>query len=428
MGDGRPGEFASRWPLAPDRTVNSGASDRTETGGADTAGSLGLLLDHPPEAWRSALDERYSVLDDVLAGRRRAVIYPAARMGREAARRLTSIGVDVVAFGDQDPTLQGGFIDGLPVLSPAEVSANHRGDAILVSSTMHDSAIRENLEARGCASVLPVGYLNLRLPDVFGAREYDGASRAVADPANRADIEAAYSLLGDRESRQVFEGKLGYYLSLDKACLDDIRSASTIYFDRSVYKLGAEEVVVDGGAYVGDTLTSFLGHSAGRFRSYVAFEPDPASFERLAAVAAHDPSRITAVQAGLASATSNARFLGTRGADSRLLRGDESGGEEVLVLGLDEYFERRSAPTLIKMDIEGAEADALRGASRLLRASLPTLAISAYHFPTDLWRIPLLVEKLMPGSRLYLRHYTREVDDTVCYAVPARAAHGQSSG
>lgn len=71
------------------------------------------------------------------------------------------------------------------------------------------------------------------------------------------------------------------------------------------------------------------------------------------------------------------------------------------------------------MDIEGAETEALLGAAGLLGNTSPKLAISAYHFPTDLWTIPLLMDRLTPGSRLYLRHYTREVDDTVCYAIPS---------
>src|SRR5450759_4684188 len=164
-------------------------------GRVPTGQSLAQVLDHDPQEWRSTLDQRYSVLDDVLAGRRRAVVYPAARMGREAAGRLRAMGVEVVAFGDRDPALQGGQIDGLPVLTPSEVSAGHHSDAILVSSTMHDSAIREDLEARGCGWVVPVGYLNLRLPYVFRAREYDGAWTAAADPDNRAGIQSAHALL-----------------------------------------------------------------------------------------------------------------------------------------------------------------------------------------------------------------------------------------
>ena len=378
--------------------MNAAAVIRPDPDSVGAGRSLAQLLDRDPQGWRSTLDQRYSVLDEVLAGRRRAVIYPAARMGREAAGRLRSIGVEVVAFGDRDPRLIGSQIDGLPVLSPAQISISHHADAILVSSTLYDSAIREDLEARGSECVVPVGYLNLRLPDVFRAREYDGAWGAATDPANRPDVELAHSLLADQQSRRVFEGKLAYYLSLDKARLDDIKSATTIYFDRSVYELGLEEVVVDGGAFIGDTLSSFLDSCSGRFRSYFAFEPDPASFVDLVAVAAHDPSRINVVRAGLAGRTSSARLVSTHGADSRLVGADESGGDDVPVVALDEYFEGRAAPTLIKMDIEGSEADALQGAAGLLGANSPTLAISAYHFPKDLWRIPLLPHR--PSCRI----------------------------
>jgi hypothetical protein len=135
-------------------------------------------------------------------------------------------------------------------------------------------------------------------------------------------------------------------------------------------------------------------------------------------LAATDPPRITAVPAGLGIRASSARLLSTHGVDSRLLATEEPGGEDVDVISLDQYFEGRRMPSLIKMDVEGAEADALLGASGLLESARPTLAISAYHFPTDLWTIPMLINRLMPGSQLFLRHYTREVDDTVCYAVP----------
>jgi FkbM family methyltransferase len=379
---------------------------------------LTALLDRDLRSWRSGLDERYAVLDEVLAGRRNAVVYPAARMGRQAATGLTAMGARVVAFGDRDTARQGALIDGLKVLSPAEIASEHAGDVILVASSMFDSQIREDLHVRGCESVVPVGYLNLRLPEVFPAREYAGAQAAVADPSNRGAIEQAFALLADAESRRVFEGKLEFYLSLDKERLDDIRSPETIYFDPTVYELGADEVVVDGGAYVGDTLRSFLERTGGRFCSYVAFEPDVETHMVLAGVAATDPGRITAVQAGLGRRSSDRRLLSTAGADSRVLGDDEPGGETVPVVALDEYFKGRRAPSLIKMDIEGSEADALLGAQRLIADASPTLAVSAYHFPTDLWEVPLLVDRLLPRSRLFLRHYSREVDDTVCYAVP----------
>lgn len=383
---------------------------------------LEKLLDRDPREWRSALDQRYADLDDVLAGRRRAVVYPAARMGREAAKRLVAAGVQVVALGDRDPELQGSDITGIPVISPSQIAADHRSDVILVASTMHDSAICEEFRALGCESIVPVGYLNLRLPDIFGVREYDGAWDAATDAANRSDIEAAFGSLSDLESQRVFVEKLSYYLTLEKTHLDAIRSTKTIYFDADVYELRQDEIVVDGGAFIGDTLESFLDACRGRFGTYVAFEPDRSSYSQVAALAEADPERITAVRAGLAGRTSSARLLARESADSRLLTSDESGGEQVEVVALDEYFEERPAPSLIKLDIEGAEADALAGAKQLLERASPTVAASAYHFPTDLWTLPLLIKRLMPQSRIFLRHYTREIDDTVCYAITDRKA------
>ncbi len=381
-------------------------------------GDLRALLDRDPRDWRTVLDGRFSLLDEVIVGRQPAVIYPAARMGRQAAAKLSAMGVQIVAFGDSDPTVFGTVIDGLPVLSPADIAARHRHDAILVASTLFDSVIGEDLRARGCSAVIPVGYLNLRLPDVFSAREYQGSWSAVTDGINHRAIKESYALLGDAESRRVFLGKLAFYLSLEKERLDEIKSEATIYFDSSIYVLGAAEVVVDGGAYIGDTLKSFRDCCSDQFHSYFAFEPDQASYARLSAVATTDPTRIVAIQAGLARHTSSARLFSSRGVDSRVLTDDEPGGVQIDVVSLDDYFDGRPSPTLIKMDIEGAEAEALCGAARVLLQAQPVLAVSAYHFPTDLWTIPLLIQRLMPRGRLYLRHYTREVDDTVCYAVP----------
>jgi FkbM family methyltransferase len=340
-------------------------------------------------------------------------------MGRQAAAGLAALGANVVAFGDRNSTLHGNRIDGLPVLSPAEIAATHRGDACLIASTMYDSEIGDDLLARGCEIVVPVGYLNLRMPEIFRAREYEGAWAAASSLANREAIEEAYGLLDDETSRRVFSSKLAFYLTLEKQRVDEIKSHSTVYFDSGVWQLGAREVVADGGAYIGDTLESFIEACSGQFGSYFAFEPDDTNFVRLSIAAGRDPTRITAVRAGLGRRTASARMLSTQGLDSRLLSKDEPGGMDVPIVSLDDYFDGRRAPSLIKMDIEGAEAEALQGAAHILHDSSPVLAISAYHYPTDLWTLPLLMHRLMPQSRLHLRHYTREVDDTVCYAVPS---------
>ena len=404
----------------------NGESSRNLSAGASAA-SLASVLDLDPVACRARLDQRYAVLDQVLALQAPAVVYPAARMGRAAASRLAGRGVRIVAFGDGSPVLWGTRIDGIPVLSPEEIGRQHRRTPVLLASTMFDSVIREDLERRGCETVVPVGYLNLRLADVFVSREYAGGFTAVTDPANRPAIEEVFAHLADEGSRRMFASKLAFYVDLEKSRLDAIRSEAPIYFDRSVWELGSEESMVDGGAYVGDTLAAFRRATSDRFRAYFAFEPDQDNFAKLAALAAADRARIEPIAAGLARHTGRLRFSSTSGVDVRLLGEDEPGGEALPVVGLEEFFADRQPPTLIKMDIEGSEEDALLGAAGLADRAAPKMAISVYHYPTDLWSIPVLLKRLNPDYRLYLRHYTREVDGTVCYALAREGSGGKSA-
>lgn len=93
------------------------------------------------------------------------------------------------------------------------------------------------------------------------------------------------------------------------------------------------------------------------------------------------------------------------------------GGVEVDCIPMDELF--ASTPvTMIKMDIEGAEYDALIGGSKVIQRDRPILAVCVYHLQSDLWRLPLLARKMLPQHKLYLRPYEGDGFQTVLYAVP----------
>jgi hypothetical protein len=97
----------------------------------------------------------------------------------------------------------------------------------------------------------------------------------------------------------------------------------------------------------------------------------------------------------------------------------EDGDLDVECVALDEVL-HNEAPSYIKMDIEGAELDALAGSRRLIAGQSPVLAICSYHRQSDLWRIPLLIHSYNPDYRFYLRQHLIEGWDVVCYAVPRR--------
>ena len=72
--------------------------------------------------------------------------------------------------------------------------------------------------------------------------------------------------------------------------------------------------------------------------------------------------------------------------------------------------------TYVKMDIEGAELDALHGMEKMIKSDKPKLAISIYHKPEDLWEIPLYIYKLVPEYKFILRHHHHRIHETILYA------------
>ena len=69
---------------------------------------------------------------------------------------------------------------------------------------------------------------------------------------------------------------------------------------------------------------------------------------------------------------------------------------------LDMFFQEREAPTFIKMDIEGAEKEALIGAEQIIRCHKPKLAICVYHKPEDIYVLPELINSFREDYRFYL--------------------------
>jgi len=75
-------------------------------------------------------------------------------------------------------------------------------------------------------------------------------------------------------------------------------------------------------------------------------------------------------------------------------------------------------PTVIKMDIEGAEYAAMMGGRRMIEQHRPGLAISVYHQAEHLWTIPLLAQDWLKGGRHYLRMHAHNAFELIYYWMP----------
>jgi FkbM family methyltransferase len=140
-----------------------------------------------------------------------------------------------------------------------------------------------------------------------------------------------------------------------------------------------------------------------------AFEPDPDNYAKL--VRRHADLNVVFLPCGVSSIVGLTRFEGGRGTASRI---GESGQTVIQCVSIDDCLPS-FAPTLIKMDIEGAEPAALRGAERTLRRHRPGLAIALYHRPEHLWEIPLWLAERKLDYRMYLRGHLYNGYESILY-------------
>jgi len=318
---------------------------------------------------------------------------------------------------------------GLPVLGDAEFLAAAAGDARILpvlcclgaEATGHFTRLVASAGRVAMPLFRAMRRLGLELSGAPEASAEAGAGAAegwgaFADPrqtiATLAALDQLAPTLADDESRAVLWAVVLHRLSWSRRWLNAVASPpDAVYFGEPFCAPGHDEVLVDGGAFDGDSLAAFLSRSGQACRHLHAFEPDPANADRLAARWGHDP-RVTLHRAGLWSTSGRLRFAAAATPGSAVA---EDGGLEIPVHALDDLA-LDPVPTLIKLDVEGAEREVLRGGARTLIGCRPRLAIAAYHRVDDLVALPRLILACLPEASLRLRHYGRMMFDTVLYA------------
>ena len=233
--------------------------------------------------------------------------------------------------------------------------------------------------------------------------------------AHEEAFDRAFSLLSDAQSRQVFLDLLNYKISGKPHYLR--RCTTDAAEGMALLSLGDAEHYVDLGAYNGDTVASFLEHTGGRCGSILALEPDGKNFRKLQRrLAALGVSPAAAVQAGAWSRDETLFFSARAGRQSSL---SFAGGKPTPMRAVDSLLAGRPA-TFVKLDVEGAEEQALLGLRQTIAARRPKLLLSVYHRNSDLWLLPNLLDELSGhGYRIYLRHHPYlPAWDTNLYALP----------
>jgi FkbM family methyltransferase len=333
---------------------------------------------------------------------------------------------EVAEIWDNSPAKKDCTILGYKVISPAETKFKP-GEAVVIitpSDEITISSITNQLHEMGY-KCYPSAVLTLmnqieRYNSDYSKKFHEMNSYPLIE-ANKDKIAEVRSLLADEKSRFVYDKiveKTKYNIDDHIDICDDIYDH---YFSDGIFEYGDNEVFVDGGAFVGED-TIRLYHKIGdKLKRSYCFEPDTANAvkatKNLRKLFGND-EKFRIMPQGLFDKNTDLGFTsyGTHSSVFSYLR-NITDGDSVPAVRLDDVDTGDDKITLIKMDIEGAEIPALRGAENIIRRDKPKLAICIYHMIEDLWQIPLLIHELNPEYKLYIRHHTTKFWDSVIYAM-----------
>jgi FkbM family methyltransferase len=378
---------------------------------------LDLLLSEPLSSVR---DREASAFDKLLAGcGNRLVLFGAGNLGRKVLQCVRSIGIEPLAFADNGASKWGSEVDGVPVLSPKDGAARYGASALFLvtiwSLGHFYSETRAMLEGLGCTHVESTASLRWKFADRLLPDFCQDLPHKLYEQGT--EVRKAGSLWADDSSRRVYLDHVKWRALGDLGSLGPPVKEESYFLD-SLYRIDDHEVFVDCGAYTGDTAEQVIRRNPA-FSKIVAIEADPQNFDRLTkwivTLEASVASRINALNIAVGAKRGKLRFQAGGGEGAKLAA---DGNVVVECIPIDELA-TGAAPTFIKMDIEGAELDALEGARRSIQTHRPILSICVYHKQDDLWRIPLFIHRLVEDYRLFLRPHDVDGWQLVCYAVPA---------
>lgn len=342
------------------------------------------------------------------------VLYGAGNFSRSLVPILQSHGFEIAALLDERAQ-EIGNVHGVSCLHPDSPDAlrfSISGYPVLIAVFNHRvdtrPIMRRLIQAGFSAFVPPLALVEAGFTDLPAT--YWMATREFLQ-TSKEDIHKVMDLWADDLSREIYlellrlrmTGFCGPFLEADE---------KNQYFPADLPPLKNPVRFVDGGAFTGDTLESLSAHAV---EAVVAFEPDSENFAVLTRTLEKlEPQlgTVCALPCGLGKTLGVHRFSGSRGAAGSF----DDDGEIVTVVSLDETLFGFS-PTYIKLDIEGAEMEALRGARRTIVESKPRLAVCNYHKPADFWEVPLMMKHLLPSHSLHLRLHGWQGFDSVVYAI-----------
>ena len=231
---------------------------------------------------------------------------------------------------------------------------------------------------------------------------------------NRSQYQKIYDLLSDKKSQEVFEKVINFKISFDYDFMQGFTNNHTEqYFDEELIPKIENIHFLDAGGYVGDTLPQIIENFPG-FEKIYCIEPSllhiniaKRNFEKY--------ENIEFINCGLGDKKVSRSTVENINPQNNCAHDFQASHIDTI----DNLITKKI--DFIKMDIEGAEQDAIQGASQTIQKHTPILAICIYHKAEDWYKIPQKILSINPDYKIYLRHYMEGIFETVMYFIPNKS-------
>jgi FkbM family methyltransferase len=347
---------------------------------------------------------------------------------------MNKYGLEPKAFMASDDFVRGQVFRGYKVKKLEEIEESFKDFIILICFGTDREDVLANI-------IKLTEKYEVYAPDVplIGEEIYN--SEYIA--AHAEEIVKARDLLADEKSAETFNGWLNYRLSGRIDILEDIAVSRKEALKLLDIKASEQGFYIDAGACRGDTVEEFIDLTGGYipanlsrhnrnipkrgFKKIIAIEPETKNFIRLkrkffaygsgifvpvnAAAWSSDGRVILNVKTGRASTVNsvnspqNETNTVSHEANTVPHEVDRKRNKQVetLSVSIDSLVYGETAPTYIKIDTEGAEAEVIKGARNVITKYKPKLTIALYHRAEDMYSLPLMLKSLNPEYKFYLR-------------------------
>jgi len=291
------------------------------------------------------------------------------------------------------------------VLSIDEVPKN---SIILCASTGSPLEVKNTLDAKGYTNFNYLSFYRYsKLPLASPPFILDFENDFKNNPKEYAYL---YDLLEDAESKEVFTKVLNFKISFDLDFMQGFTNKhEEQYFDKEIIPKIKNISFVDGGAYVGDTIPNIIKNFVD-YKKIYAIEPN----ELHLSIAKRDFGSLRDIEfinCGLGAF----EVLSPQN-KAKMQNNCDHNYQATNINTIDNIVKEKV--DFIKLDIEGAEQDAIDGAKETIKKHRPILAVCIYHKAEDWYKIPQKILAIDARYKVYLRHYMEGIFESVLYFIP----------